>query len=179
MIILDTETSGLLNPHANDLSDQPSIIEIYALKVDEDFNFVDEIDTLIHPGFMIAEHITKITGITNKMLNKTDTYFPDVYDDLCDLFLGETQVVAHNCRFDMDMIFVELARMEKQFNFPWPKEWICTVEKTQWLHHKRLSLSDLHFLATGKNHSDKAHRAKEDVYALARCIPWIKEKGLM
>lgn len=176
MIFLDTETTGLLRPTASSLSDQPRITEVYLLKLDESLQIVDEIETLVNPTIPIPETITKITGITDEMVAGCPT-FPMLYPRLCEFFLGERTVVAHNCSFDMGVFWAELARMEAEFKFPWPQEWICTVERSFHLKNKRLKLSDLHEMATGKPHVDNAHRAKDDVHAMVRCYLWLKEGG--
>ena len=93
---------------------------------------------------------------------------------LC-LFLGEETVIAHNATFDMGMIWIELSRMEMEFHFPWPRNWFCTVEKSMYIQHKRLTLKKLHELATGGEHKNQ-HTAKGDVQALVRCYKWLKSK---
>lgn len=177
MIIIDKETTGLLKPSANNLSEQPHDIEIYALKLDENFEFVDEFESFVNPMIPIEPHITKITGIDDTMVATAPT-FPTLYPELCDLFLGEKEVVAHNVSFDMGMMWVELSRMEREYHFPWPSVWTCTVEKSFHIKNRRMKLSELHELATGTPHKEGAHRARADVHALARCYKWMKEEGI-
>lgn len=179
MIFLDCETTGLLNPRAAKLEDQPKITELSLVKTrDDDCSWVDEREYLFSVDEELEELIVKLTGITNKML-EGQPKFSEKYQEIAEFFLGERIVVAHNCPFDMGMIWVELSRIEKEFHFPWPIEWICTVEKTFHFEHRRMKLADLHELLTGKPHSDKAHRAKEDVYALIRCFIELKKKNIV
>ncbi len=178
MIFIDTETTGLLSASANELSAQPHITEIGAVKVDTDMEFVDELHMLLNPQCEIPENIIKTTGITNEMV-ADKPIFAEVVNDLSKFFLGEEIVIAHNCTFDMGMIYVELARIEREFKFPWPSTWICTVEKSFPIKNKRLKLGDLHMIATGQPHSDKAHRALEDVYAMIRCYSWMQKQNLV
>lgn len=178
MIFLDTETTGLLSATVNDLDNQPRITEIALVKTTDDLEFVDQIETLVNPGTLINEEVTKITGITSEMV-KDKPSFPELYMQIAEFFVGETTIVAHNAPFDMGMFWVELARIGREFHFPWPIHWICTVEKTFHIAGCRMKLRDLHYKATGKFHDEKAHRAMEDVYALIRCFRWMKDEGMV
>lgn len=175
MIFLDTETTGLLNPDAVSLSLQPSIIQLYAVKLTDDLKFISEIDTLMNPKVAIPHHITKITGITDAHVANAPE-FVQVYDQLTKFFLGESTVVAHNVAFDMGMLWCELSRLGLEFKFPWPPTHICTVEKSEPIENHRLKLGRLHEIATGEPHKD-AHSAKGDVIAMVRCYAWMKEQG--
>jgi len=178
IIFLDFETTGLLRAQASNLDDQPKAIEFYGLRLDDNLEFISEFETFIFPSVKIPEHITKLTGIDDKMVEAAPS-FPFVYDKICDLFLGAKTVVAHNAPFDMGIMWVELSRMDKEFNFPWPPERICTVEKSYSIKNRRLKLSDLHEMMTGEKHKEGAHRAKHDVFALVRCYKGLKERGLI
>jgi len=178
MIFLDTETTGLLSATVNELENQPRITEIAMVKTTDDLDFVDQMETLIDPQTLINDQVSKITGITSDMVKGKPT-FPEIYMDVANFFVGETTVVAHNCSFDMGMLWVELARMEREFHFPWPINWICTVEKSYHISRCRLKLRDLHYNAAGSFHDEKAHRAMEDVYALIRCFKWMKKENMV
>jgi len=186
MIFFDTETTGLLKPNLVSLMQQPRIIEIYAVRFDSDWNVVGEVDTLINPEQELEPVITRITGIEDKDLIGKPTFI-EVYPQLCELFLGETEAAAHNAEFDFGMLRVELQRSDLHYKFPWPIKHTCTVEESTHLtadsklmsqfdkpvNSRRLKLSQLHQLATGKPH-ENAHRAKDDVMALVRCYRWLK-----
>lgn len=177
MLVLDTETTGLLKTDALEMSLQPYITELYVIKTQPDGTFVAEVDTFIKPPVPISEEITKITGITNEMVADAPT-FVEVYPQLIELFIGERRAVGHNLPFDMGMIYCELARSNLEFRFPWPHDWVCTIEKSMSLEHKRLKLGYLHELATGQPH-EGAHRAKADAWATLRCFFWLESKGLI
>ncbi len=177
MIFIDTETTGLLKAEAADLSLQPHITEIYAVRLDDDYKFISELETFVKPPIPIPEEITKITGITDAMIADAPSFIR-VYDDLVSLFLGEAEVIGHNIPFDMGMLYCELARTNLEYHFPWPKTWTCTVEKSMSIENKRLRLVYLHELATGSPH-ENAHRAKNDVMAVVRCHIWLRKKGLV
>lgn len=174
MLFIDNETTGLLKPELADLNLQPYITEICIIKTDKNFNFIDEINTLVDPGVPIPEIITKITGITDNMV-KGKPKFIDLYHTIADFMLGETGIVAHNAPFDLGILRYSLRRIGMEYNLPWPKHHICTVEKSRHIENKMIKLSRLHELATGKPH-EGAHRAQADVYALIRCYKWLVEE---
>jgi DNA polymerase-3 subunit epsilon len=176
-IIFDTETTGLLEPNTIILSEQPHIIEIYAARLDHKNKVIDEVESFFTVPVELPKHITKITGIDEAMLSGAPE-FVELYDDLCKLFLGATEMIGHNINFDAGMLWAELSRIDKVFNFPWIKEWYCTMEKSFHLENKRLRLGMLHKHATGKEYKDGAHRAKQDVLATLRCYDWMQKNGM-
>ncbi len=174
MIILDYETTGLLKPSASELALQPHITDIYAIKLTKDFEFIDEFETLVKPPCPIPEDIVKITNITDEMVAGAPSFL-DLYDEYADFFLGEDTIIAHNCSFEIGCTYYELLRHDLALNFPWPKNHICTVERTKHLQGRRLKLGKLHELATGQPLIN-AHRARPDVLGLIRCLEWLVEK---
>lgn len=176
MLFIDNETTGLLKPSLADLYLQPYITEICIIKTDKDFNQIDEVNTLINPGVPIPDFTTKITGITDAMVEDKPKFF-DIFKSIAELATGERGIVTHNASFDLGVLKYELMRIGMEYNFPWPINHICTVEATRHLKHKMLKLSYLHELATGKPH-EGAHRAQADVHALIRCYQWLVEKKI-
>ena len=178
MIVFDTETTGLLLPGLAPLDAQPRIIEFAAVKLD-DFSFeeVETLEFLSEPGFPLPEEIIKITGIKDEDLNGQGS-FAMWYKELCGFFLGEETVIGHNLDFDITMLRLELQRIGKEFMFPWPPNQICTVERSFQIRNARMKLGDLHKEATGEGFKD-AHRAMADTQALATCVKWMREKGML
>jgi len=178
MIFLDTETTGLLEPEANDLNMQPYIIELYMVKLEWDgdgFSFIKEFHSLFCPPVPLDPIITKITSITPEMLVGQPT-FASKYGEIADFFLGEDTMVGHNLSFDAGMLWTELARLQCEIKFPWPRHHHCTVELSLPVEHHRLKLKDLYEKATGKTHDD-AHRAKGDVLATIAGYEWLIKEG--
>lgn len=176
IVFYDTETTGLLVPAANDISKQPHIIEICAMKFTDDMELVDEYSSFIKPPFPISEEITKITKITNEMLKDAPT-FAGAYQDIASLFLGAGTMVAHNLGFDRSMLANELVRIDRLIQFPWPMKHVCTVERSMSYEGRRLNLTKLHKMATGKEQIDGAHRAKTDVLALIEGYKFLVKEG--
>lgn len=181
-IVFDTETTGLEKPEPVELYKHPFMIEIYCQKIrfdkDNDIIILGEFESLVKPPVPVSDKITEITSITNDMLRKAPTFI-EIYDELCRFFLGTTYMVAHNCSFDMGIIRDELKRHDKEYHFPWPKEHICTVERTECITNKRLNLKTLYQIATGKDSFPNAHRAKGDVIPLVEILPWLKENNFL
>lgn len=192
MLLFDTETTGLIDNSAIPLKSQPQIIELYALKLQDEAirdllaaadregevvtgpkldqildEYGEEWASLFHVKKMDDDAI-KTHGITLEML-KGEPVFAERYLSLCDFFAGERTLIGHNLSYDRDMLLLELRRMEKVCAFPWPWRHICTVEATESLEGFRLSLSALYEKLFGESFPE-AHRARNDVRAMARCV---------
>jgi len=177
MLAFDTETTGLLRPEATEISLQPYIIELYIAKFDDEFKVYDEFETFLKPPVPLPEEITKITGIDEQMLADAPEFI-EIYDDLCELVLGERSIFAHNCSFDISMLRNELYRHGLDYQFPWPKNHYCTVELSKPIKNKRMKLAELYKMATGKEIIN-AHRAKNDVLPTIECIKFLKDEGFL
>jgi len=176
-VIFDTETTGLLKAEANDISEQPYIIEIAVVVFEDDgkkFPIVDEYSALIKPPIPISEEITRITKITDKDVEDKGSFI-DVYDDLVTLFMGCNRMIGHNLSFDRSMLANDLIRIDKLINFPWPPIHICTVEASTPIKGYRLSLDKLYKLATGKEIVGW-HRALDDTRNALECYKWLRMK---
>lgn len=178
-IVLDTETTGLVKPMMVPLEKQPYITELYMLKLDG-MKIIDQWSSLIKPPIPCPEEVVKITSITDEML-ASEPPFHEVYYPIAKFCLGVERWVMHNAAFDKAMFMVELGRINKRANFPWPLEDYCTVENSRHLSKtlrqdgspKWMSLTELHELATGKPHDAGAHRAEADVMATYRCYKFL------
>ncbi len=179
IIILDTETTGILGPTALPIADQPHIIELGLLKLDgETLEELEEFNTLIDPRQSLSAEITKITGLRDRDLEGKPT-FPTLYPRLVDFFLGARMLIAHNLPFDRGLLAGELFRIGKMLEFPWPPEQICTAEQTEHLRGKLLKMDALYEIVTGEA-ANQIHRAGDDVRQLAVIVRWMREKeGLL
>jgi len=173
--IFDTETTGLLEAEGNKLSNQPRMIEIYAMQVDRNGKVVREFESYVNPECPIPKHIYKITGITDNDVSNAPI-FSEIYRDLINVFFKSHTVVAHNLSFDENILINELKRIEKEFCFPYPPIKFCTVEESLHLKGYRLKNSELYKIATGKELID-AHRAKNDVLATYESYKFLISKN--
>ena len=177
MIIFDTETTGLINNPSAPLSAQPEIIEIAAVKLDDEtLEQVGAYRTLIKPKQLpLPAIIVKITGITDNTL-ANERSFARVLPTLTDFFVGERTCVAHNCAYDIGMFSLELRRLDSMAKFPWPHRHICTVETNMDITGRRMKLGELYQHVTGRE-IEGAHRAMNDVLALAEIVRWMRAGG--
>jgi len=179
-VLFDTETTGLIKPKANKVTDQPYITDLYMLKVEHignEIKVIGEFETLLKPPVPLSAEITKITGLTDDMLKDSPQFF-EVYEEIAEFMTGVDRLVAHNLAFDRSMLANELVRCDKVIKFPWPRDHLCTVEKTLHIEQRRMSLTRLHEYFFGKDF-DGAHRAKTDVKAMFRCYKEMAKQGMI
>jgi DNA polymerase III epsilon subunit-like protein len=125
----------------------------------------------------VPPEVTKITGISDETL-KDAKPFSAHYRELCEFYLGETTLVAHNAKFDTSVMSCELTRLGKLTQFPWPWIHICTVERSQSLQNKYMRLEALHRHYFNEDPAQK-HRALDDVYLLIKVAKRMREDGLL
>lgn len=178
MIVLDSETTGLVQPELTPLDQQPRMIEVAAVKLDDEtLEEVSFYHALIHPKIPIPEVVTQITGLRDSDFIGAKP-FAAHYEPLVELFIGERIFVAHNAAFDRDIMRFDLMRIGKLVQFPWPPVHLCTVELTQHIKGKYLKLADLFKHYLGEQMQD-AHRALSDTRNLCRCIREMRKDKLI
>jgi DNA polymerase III alpha subunit (gram-positive type) len=166
LVFFDTETTGLLGNSLTNLENQPQITELVAIKTDETFTEIDKYVSLFNIGKPVPELIVKLTGITDAMLKDA----PRIEDEMFkikEFFADADYAIAHNIAFDKGMVEVECRRLGDFIQ--WPKQMICTVERTFSLEGKRLSLSKL-YAKLFDGATFEAHRAEDDVRAMIQCF---------
>ncbi|WOV84702.1 exonuclease domain-containing protein [Sporosarcina jeotgali] len=94
-VVLDFETTGLR-------AGADKIIQIGAIRY---FNHWkdEEMDALINPQRYISPTITRITGISNEMVEEAPT-IDEKIEELIE-FIGELPIIAHNASFDMGFLY--------------------------------------------------------------------------
>ncbi len=148
-VILDIETTGL-SKH------QDKITEIAAVKI-KNRQVVDFYETLVNPERHIPSFITKLTGISDEMVEDArtiDIVLPEFLE-----FLGDCPIVAHNASFDFNFID---HNVDKHLNSRLCNDSICTrklANRLLWhLPSKKLSRLCDHFEII----NEQAHRAMPD-----------------
>lgn len=91
-VILDTETTGL-SPYTD------RIIQISAIRYDEQGSPIVFFDTLLNPCCLVSPQITAINGITNQMVAVAPC--ADQVRDRFLSFLGDALLVGYNVTFDL------------------------------------------------------------------------------
>ncbi len=174
-LILDCETSGLVENHSIKLTAQPEIIEFCSFATNlETGERLQELEMLIQPKNPISAKITEITGIDNEGL-KYAPPFKDFAEAIKINLETALAIIAHNMSFDAEMLDIEFERLGTKI--VWPRR-VCTVENTLYLKGYRLKQSELYSLIF-PGESYKAHRGRSDVEALERiCLELFKRGEL-
>lgn len=179
MIVFDTETTGLVKPEAVPLADQPKIIEFAAVKLNDALEEVGHVNFFVHPRQPLPPKIVEITGITDAMLQDARP-FSAYYGTLCDFFLGERVMVAHNVDYDRSLLRFELMRLGALINFPWPPRHLCTVELGRALMGiaNRPRLGEL-YAHCFQEPMPNAHRALDDTRNLVKCVRVLRAENFL
>lgn len=91
-----------------------------------DGKIVEEYDEFIDIEKPLSPKITKLTGISNYMLENDGIYEDVVAEDLKERLTPGTLMIAHNCQFDLSFIYNLLARH-------FPDEALDIVSNLDWL----------------------------------------------
>ncbi|MEG0367874.1 MAG: exonuclease domain-containing protein [Coprobacillus sp.] len=155
--VLDLETTGL-SP-INDM-----IIEVGILKI-RDGQIVDKYTQLINPEREISYFITKLTGITNQMVQ----YMPPIYAIKYEVldFIRDDIIIGHNTAFDLSFI-------ANKFDMDIENEYMDTVQFSRKVypkmkHHRLTDMVELLDL------SNNEHRAIADCIATHELYEHLKQ----
>lgn len=186
IMIFDVETTGLPIRGETDPRKQPRIVQFAAIvgtvsETDQTILWEREntIEQKLDPGIDIPYQTSQIHGIYNvdvKWMPKSDTFLKEIVP----LMNEVDYIVAHNLKFDEEMIRYELARLNLEgFQVPdlVPKGRICTMtvwtpicklpSKGAW--YKKPKLMEL-FQFLFDKHFVGAHDALVDVKACGICL---------
>ncbi|MGB0888304.1 MAG: PolC-type DNA polymerase III [Vicingaceae bacterium] len=156
--VVDIEATG--GNHING-----KIIEIAIIMFDGE-KIVSRYSTLVNPEVKIDWYVTKLTGITNKMVADSPL-FKDVAKEIYELTKGKI-FVAHDVDFDYKFLKAELGKAGFDFNEPK----VCTIKLSQ----KHLPDADSYSLgklcdAMGiPIPKEVRHRAEGDAVATAKLL---------
>lgn len=147
-VIIDIETTGL-DPQKD------KIIELAGIKI-KDNKIIEEYSSLINPEIEISDFITKLTGITNDMVEQA----PIIENELKHFldFIGNNLVIGHNVNFDINFIY---DNNFKYYHSIFDNNYLDTLRMSKKLIH--LENHKLKTLANAFNIDYKdAHRALRD-----------------
>ncbi len=160
--VVDLETTG-------GRPDRDKITEI-AIVIHNGQEVIETFSSLINPGVSIPPMITRITGISQEMVDEAPPFY-EVARQVA-LLTEHTVFVAHNVRFDYQ--FLREAFSDLGFTFTRPH--LCTVKMTRKAFPglPSYSLGNLirHFGITVQSR----HRALDDALATSRLLEMILEK---
>ncbi len=162
-VVFDIETTGF-SP------DKDAITEIGAVKV-VNGEIVDEFESLVNPLRPIPQDVSKLTGITNKLVENAPT-IEEVFPQFM-LFCGGAPLVAHNAHgFDMRFLRANAKKCGTKLENPY----IDTLPLAQSLYpnlgNHKLNTVAAHLDAPKFNH----HRADEDSRVLAHIFVAMQKK---
>lgn len=149
--VVDIETTGLR-------ATEDRITEIAVFVYDGE-KIVDKFHSLINPEIFLPEFITRLTGITNEMLEDAPRFY-EIAKEL--VKITENKIfVAHNVHFDYTFIKNEF----KNLGFNFQRKTLCTVRLSRKIfpYLGSYSLANLckHFHIENQNR----HRAEGDALA--------------
>ncbi len=161
-VVFDIETTGL-TPHVD------TIIEIGAVKI-RNGQIVERFNELIDPKRSVSEFTTKLTGITNSMLEGKEELtcvLPKFMN-----FVGDAVVVAHNAGFDTGFIRYYCSEMNLSFKNP-VMDTLALFRRLypEWKNHK-LDTACKQLNVSLENH----HRAVDDANATAEVFLKVMEE---
>jgi ATP-dependent DNA helicase DinG len=155
--VIDIETSGI-NPHHD------SIIDLGFLQFDG-CELIKEHSTLVRCEERLSPFITKLTGITNKMIRKAPMW-EEVRNDLWDL--AGHQLIAHHACFEESFLAPEFEQME--IGDPEKESYLDTIYFLALLfpHHQRFSLES--FIVEWNIAPAEEHRGLQDSIDLLKVM---------
>jgi DNA polymerase-3 subunit epsilon len=188
IIIFDTETTGLppRDTPTHKVLLWPHIVQFSYIIFDTDTNTIDKIsDSIIKVSVDIPEESSKIHGITNEISSEKGVlikkvikqFMKDMVAFNCEL------IVAHNIEFDLDMILVEITRLNKiqlyigefmkydKFCTMKTTEKMCNIKavsKTGKEYTKYPTLGELHYYLFC-TYPTNLHNSLNDILICLRC----------
>ena len=161
--IVDLETTG-------GKPDRDKITEI-GIVLHNGREIIDTYSTLINPGVAIPPFITRITGISQEMVDDAPR-FHEVAKDII-LRLEHAVFVAHNARFDYH--FLREAYLDLGYAFHRP--FLCTVRMSRKAFPGLPSYSLENLIRHFEIPVKSRHRALDDALATAKVLQHILEAG--
>ncbi|WP_339899069.1 exonuclease domain-containing protein [Paraglaciecola polaris] len=161
-VVIDVETTGGCKPGHR-------ITEIGAVKVING-KVVDSWSSLINPQRRVPHFITRLTGISNEMVEDAPL-FCEVLDTL-EAFMQNGIFVAHNVNFDYGFFKLEYERLDRTFSMPK----LCTVREMRKYYPGSKSYALGKLTKEYGLSLDHHHRALCDAKAAAELLIMVIEK---
>lgn len=193
MIIVDFETTSLLDPVSQDPKDQPGIVQIGLIKAEcidmpnqpRRWAAMKEVELLVNPEKAVWDPIAmKVHGITQEQVASAPT-LPTALSTVQHMFLGERTWCGANNPFDRRVLYWQLMRYGLSMHFPWPPHDVDVLASGRAISNfagkrdnKPPSLAELHTYFTGAVH-EKAHSGLADCQAVLVCLNGLEKEGVI
>ena len=167
-VVFDVETTGLSSVYHK-------IIELAAVKVHRG-EVIDRFERFANPHEPISEQISRLTGITDDMVEDA----PDIEDVLRDFlaFMEDHTLVAHNASFDMGFLQAGYKRIGHHLQQPV----LDTLELGRFLYPEmkshRLNVLCKKFNIPLENHHRAVYDAEATGYLLWQMLKDLREKNV-
>lgn len=145
------------------------MIEIAVYRYDGN-EVVDQLISLVHPHREVQKFVTKITGITPKMLQRAPR-FHEIAKRIIEITEGAI-LVGHNVEFDYRMIRQEFARL----GYEYERETLDTIETAQELIPGLPAYGLSKICVELGIHMPNKHRAEDDALATLELFKILREK---
>ena len=162
--IIDVETTGTVYKYGK-------ITEI-AIYVHDGQRITNSLVSLINPEIDIPIYITRLTGISNKMVVNAPRFF-EIAKNVVELTTGRI-FVAHNVNFDYQFIREEF----RQLGYEFQRKKLCTVQLSKKFFPGRTSYSLGKLCADLGIEIEGRHRAAGDALATVRLFEKLLARNL-
>jgi DNA polymerase III epsilon subunit-like protein len=187
MIIVDLETTDLLDFSTQDPTKQPGIVQVGLIEITRSWELHKEHKWLVNPEIPASlwhESAIKTHGIKPEDVVNAPT-LPGILPTLAAIFRAHDTWVGYNNPFDRQVLYHQVCRYGWQWRFPWPSrdtdimaigKDVCNIAGKQGV--KAPKLVELHSHLFGVSF-DGAHDAMEDCRATLRCGQKLHEMELV
>lgn len=171
----DTETTGFPRTDGAPLAEQPYIVQLAAILVDDALGELACLNTIIQPtDWEVSSGAANVHGITTEKARLFGIPIASALSVFSQLLRRADQAIAHNDAFDIKLITYELNRLNKP-NILLEKPRFCTMNATtdicklpgRYGKYKWPKLQEAYKHFFGEDF-DSAHDALADVRACAR-----------
>ncbi len=149
--VVDLETTG-------GIPKRDKITEV-AIIIYDGHTIINEYQSLINPERTIPPHITRITGITNEMVEDAPKFY-EIAKEIIDT-IGNSIFVAHNVRFDYQFLREEFLSLGYTFT----KRKLCSVKLSRKAFPGLKSYALGNLIKYFKIDVQNRHRAYDDAWA--------------
>lgn len=130
ILFFDTETTGLPDKRMPlDWEGQPHLVQLAAVLTEDDGTERGSFSTIIEPsGWTIPEGAAKVHGITTELAAAAGMPIHPALYTFMQMRQRANVLVAHNIKFDAEIIKIAVARTDFSYPKPPPVTMFCTME---------------------------------------------------